>query len=131
MKLLLDQGVPRRAAAVLRELGISAVHTAEVELSRATDAEILTYCVQHHMTRVTLDADLHSLVALSSHSGPSVIRVRREGLTGPDFGRLLFAVASEHETILDRGALLTVEATRVRIRQLPISDMKTTSPPDR
>jgi hypothetical protein len=41
MKLLLDQGLPRSAASLLRERGIDAVHVAELGLSAASDAAIL------------------------------------------------------------------------------------------
>ncbi|MBI5443518.1 MAG: DUF5615 family PIN-like protein [Deltaproteobacteria bacterium] len=41
MKLMLDQGLPRSAAALLREKGHDAVHVAEIGLAAATDAEIL------------------------------------------------------------------------------------------
>ncbi|MGH8285469.1 MAG: DUF5615 family PIN-like protein [Steroidobacteraceae bacterium] len=37
IKILLDQGLPRSAAARLREAGWDAVHAAEVGLERATD----------------------------------------------------------------------------------------------
>jgi predicted nuclease of predicted toxin-antitoxin system len=37
MKLLLDQSLPRSAAALLRQAGIDAVHTAEIGLATAED----------------------------------------------------------------------------------------------
>ena len=41
MKLLLDQGLPRSAAGLLRNAGFDAVHTGEIGLARAEDAVIL------------------------------------------------------------------------------------------
>ena len=41
MKLLLDQGLPRSAAGLLRQEGLDAVHTGECGLSVASDYEIL------------------------------------------------------------------------------------------
>ena len=41
MKLLLDQGLPRSAAELLRAAGIDAVHTGEIGCATAEDAEIL------------------------------------------------------------------------------------------
>ena len=41
MKLLLDQGLPRSAAALLRNAGFDTVHTGEIGLARAEDAVIL------------------------------------------------------------------------------------------
>lgn len=41
MKLLLDQGLPRSAARLLREEGVDAVHVEEIGCSTAVDAKIL------------------------------------------------------------------------------------------
>ena len=41
MKLLLDQGLPRSTAELLRQSGLDAVHTGECGLSVASDDEIL------------------------------------------------------------------------------------------
>jgi predicted nuclease of predicted toxin-antitoxin system len=41
MRFLLDQGLPRSAAALLRNRGIDAVHVGEIGLVVASDPEIL------------------------------------------------------------------------------------------
>jgi predicted nuclease of predicted toxin-antitoxin system len=41
MRLVLDQGVPRDAAALLRSLGYDCVHVGEIGMSKAGDEEIL------------------------------------------------------------------------------------------
>ncbi|MFO7631905.1 MAG: DUF5615 family PIN-like protein [Caldilinea sp.] len=41
MKLLLDQGLPRSAAALLRDAGIDAIHTGEIGYATAEDAVII------------------------------------------------------------------------------------------
>ena len=42
-RVLLDQGISRTAAKILRETGWDALHTGDMGLSRATDQEILAY----------------------------------------------------------------------------------------
>ena len=42
-RVLLDQGISRTAAKILRETGWDALHTGDIGLSRAADQEILTY----------------------------------------------------------------------------------------
>ena len=41
MKLLLDQGLPRSSAALLREIGIDTIHLGEVDMSAAPDESVL------------------------------------------------------------------------------------------
>jgi predicted nuclease of predicted toxin-antitoxin system len=41
MKLLLDQGLPLSAAALLRDVGIDTIHVGEIGMSQAEDAEII------------------------------------------------------------------------------------------
>ncbi len=79
MKLLLDQGLPRSSAAVLRDLGLDAVHAGESALSTASDQAILEAARLEDRVVVTLDSDFHTILALEGSAGPSVIRLRREG----------------------------------------------------
>ena len=89
-RLLLDQGLPRSTAALLRaENGWDVVHVGERGLARATDAEILEIARRETRICVTLDADFHTLLALSGAASPSTIRVRVEGLDASDLARLL------------------------------------------
>lgn len=80
MKLLLDQGLPRSTVLHLRNQQIEAVHVGDRGLARATDSKILDVGRQEGMVVVTLDADFHALLTLSGVAGPSVIRIRIEGL---------------------------------------------------
>ncbi len=120
MKLLLDQGLPRSAASLLRASGINVVHTGEVGLASADDTTIIQVARQQERVVVTLDADFHALLALSGADKPSVVRIRIEGLRAEPLAALLLALLAERSAELERGALLTVQSKRVRIRYLPI-----------
>ena len=43
MRLVLDQGVPQDAAALLRSLGYGCMHVGEIGMSKAADEEILSF----------------------------------------------------------------------------------------
>jgi predicted nuclease of predicted toxin-antitoxin system len=120
MKLLLDQGLPRSAASLLRAAEIDAVHTGEIGLATADDLILLELARREGRVVVTLDADFHAMLALSGATAPSVVRVRIEGLRAEPLARLIQALLTERRVELERGALLTVQPGRVRIRYLPV-----------
>ncbi len=120
MKLLLDQGTPRSAAARLRDLGHDAVHTSEIGLAEAEDRQVLTRATKEGRVVVTLDADFHSVLALSRAKGPSVIRIRIEGLRAEALVTLLQAVTRQARDELKAGAMISVQQGRIRIRRLPV-----------
>jgi hypothetical protein len=64
MKLLLDQGLPLSAAALLRDAGIDTIHVGEIGMSKAEDAEIIGKSRDEGRIIATLDADFHTLLAL-------------------------------------------------------------------
>ena len=74
MRLVLDQGIPRDAAIYLLNAAGDVIHVGKLEMSAATDGEIL---------------------AVSAASGPSVIRVRIEGLDAPAITGITRAVPAD------------------------------------
>lgn len=120
MKLLLDQGLPRSAAALLRDAGIDTTHMGEIGMSEAEDAQILQQAREEGFVVSTLDADFHALLALNEATSPSVIRIRVEGLRARSLKDLLLIVLAECEEDLEKGSAITVELNRIRIRRLPL-----------
>lgn len=80
MRLLLDQGLARSAALILRQRGHDAVHVGDIALAEAMDETILDQARTDGRVVVTLDADFHAILAREGRSGPSVVRIRIEGL---------------------------------------------------
>ncbi len=118
--VLLDQGLPRSAVAGLRTQGWEIAHVGELDMSRASDQEILEYARQNGKTVVTLDADFHALLAVQVQKTPSVVRIRIEGLTGKDLVSLLQRIWPTIDPAVSQGALVTITENRIRIRNLPI-----------
>jgi len=121
MRLLLDQGTPRSTAALLRQAGFDVVHTAKIGLAEGADEEILRRASLEGRVVVTLDADFHSLLALSRAAKPSVIRIRIEGLRTEALCRVLQDVIQQCAPDLETGAMLSVQQSRIRVRLLPIA----------
>lgn len=89
-------------------------------MSQSADRSILDFARAQGRTVVTLDADFHALLAVANESGPSVIRIRQEGLKGREVATLLLAIWSKIEAQLQRGAMVTITEKTIRVRKLPL-----------
>jgi predicted nuclease of predicted toxin-antitoxin system len=119
-RVLLDQGLAPRAAALLRSQGWEAVHVSEAGLDRADDPEILEFARQRGMTCVTLDHDFHTHLALSLAGSPSVVFVRVEGLSAPRQAELINAVWDVCGEAIIEGAAVSTDGVAVRVHRLPL-----------
>ena len=120
MRLVLDQGVPYDAAALLRSFGYDCTHVGEIGMSRAADEEIVALSLERSAVVVTLDADFHAILAVSGAQGPSVIRMRLQGLGAAEVVAVVRKVLASFEVELHRGALITVKALKTTCHRLPI-----------
>jgi len=120
IRILLDQGLPRSSAAILRDRGFDALHVSEVALESAPDHAILEYAATTNRTVITLDSDFHMLMATLNLSSPSVIRIRIEGLKGNELADLVGRVIAECAQSLLQGSLISVTESNLRIRHLPL-----------
>lgn len=120
--ILLDQGLPRSTATLLRGAGWDINHVGELGMSRARDEEILRYARREGCAIVTLDTDFHAIVAVENASGPTVIRIRIEGLNGQAMTNLLTSMWPRIEEHVARGAMITVTPHAIRIRHLPLAE---------
>jgi predicted nuclease of predicted toxin-antitoxin system len=120
-RLLLDQGLPRSSAILLTEAGWDVIHVADIGMSRAEDGEILLRARDELRVCVTLDADFHALLMTGGECGPSVIRIRKEGLDAAALAALLLGIWGGIEDALEGGAMVTVTDRSVRVRRLPVA----------
>ena len=119
-RILLDQGLPRSAVGILRSKGWDVLHTGDIGLSRAMDRQILEYARQEKRVVITLDSDFHAILAVDNEGSPSVIRIRREGLKGPELSELIEDIWLKVHEQLESGAMVTVTENAIRVRSIPI-----------
>lgn len=120
IRLVLDQGVPRDAASELRDLGFECIHVSEVGMRTAKGDEVLAFALRAHATVLTLDADFHAILAVSQRTGPSVIRLRMEGLRAEAVVEVVQQVVEKFGDDLALGSLVTVKARKTTCHRLPI-----------
>jgi predicted nuclease of predicted toxin-antitoxin system len=120
MRFLVDACVDLRVGEWLRRQGHDAVHLSEQKLQRSSDGEIFRKAVAEGRCVVTFDLDFGEIAALSGATKGSVI-VFRLGNPGLDHVvDRLAAVLAESADAIDKGAVISVEQSRHRVRYLPV-----------
>jgi len=120
VKLLLDEGVPWRAAGLLRDQLIEAVHVFDLKMRGASDTAILAAAIERGAAVVTLDSDFHQLLARDAAFQPSVIRFRVEGLSYQDIADWTNRVIRTVGEDLSRGVAVSVTEKAIRVHRLPL-----------
>ena len=119
-RIVLDQGLPSTAAAILREDGWDAVHVREIEMHAAADSEILGFAVRESRVVITLDRDFPQILALTAATRPSVVLIRQQRLCATELAALIASIRRDHEHTLDEGCVLKASARGTRTRPLPL-----------
>jgi predicted nuclease of predicted toxin-antitoxin system len=70
---------------------------------------------------VTHDLDLGALLATTQAQGPSVIQVRTQDIMPQSLGARMLRILRQYEDLLVKGALITIDDTKDRVRILPFS----------
>ena len=119
-RIVLDQGLPATAAAILRDRGWDAVHVREIAMKEATDGEILDYAARESRVAITLDRYFPQILALTAATRPSVVFIRRQRLRAPELALLIASIWRGHESALEQGCVLKVGARSTRVHRLPL-----------
>jgi predicted nuclease of predicted toxin-antitoxin system len=104
----------------LNERGFDAVHWSSIGAYNARDSQIMQWARDNDCVVFTHDLDFGILLAHSKESSPSVIQARTQDVSPDQLGRVIVAALQAHREALERGALLTIDPSRCRVRVLPI-----------
>ena len=119
MKIVIDMNLSPDWVKVLADAGWEAIHWSTVGDMRATDAVIMSWARTNGYVVFTHDLDFGILLALTQAESPSVIQVRTQDVFPGALGNRLIKVLREHQPVLEKGALLTVDEGKARVRVLP------------
>ena len=120
IRILVDMNLSPRWVSKLQAANIHAKHWSELGKADATDFEILSFSIAHHYVILTADLDFSTILARSSNSQPSVIQLRFDQLDPDAAGPSVLNALKQFNDELQRGALVTIDINRNRIRLLPL-----------
>jgi len=121
MKLLLDMNLSPAWETVFRTEGWESVHWSHVGRFDAPDAEIMAWARREGFVAVTQDLDFSAILATTRAEGPSVVQVRAQDIVPGTLGPELVGIIRRYSELLERGAILTVDLPRWRVRMLPFT----------
>jgi predicted nuclease of predicted toxin-antitoxin system len=119
MKILIDMNLSPDWVKVLQDAGWEAVHWSTLGDIRATDETIMSFARENGYVVFTHDLDFGVLLALTRAESPSVIQVRTQDVFPDVLGNTLINILKEHHIVLEKGALVTVDEGKSRVRILP------------
>ena len=121
MRLLIDNALSPTLASELTAAGFDAVHVRALGIQHATDDVIFDRAAADGRVIISADTDFGTLLALRSSRGPSVVLWRRSEPRRPEpQARMLVDVLRRTAIDLEHGAIVVIQASRVRVRRLPI-----------
>ena len=120
MILHVDMNLSPRWVRFLQDSGIAASHWSLVGSPTASDIEIADYARANLQTILTNDLDFSAILAATRGNKPSVVQIRSGNLNPNEIGAAVVAAIKQVEDELDRGALLSIEPGKSRLRLLPL-----------
>ncbi len=121
MKFLVDNALSPQVSARLQSEGYDSVHVRKYGLESATDEIVFDRAASEDRIIVSADSDFGTLLAARASSKPSVILFRRALTRAPARqAEILLANLPALAELLEAGAIVVIEDTRMRARSLPI-----------
>jgi len=120
VKIAIDMNLSPTWVEYLSAYGFGARHWSDLGDPQAKDRLIMAYAREHGFVVFTHDLDFGIILAVTHALGPSVIQVRTQDPVPEIIGEMVVAAIQSYRSLLERGALITIDPKKSRARVLPI-----------
>ena len=121
MRFLLDENLSPLLAEALTAAGHDTIHVRDLGLLTAADRVVLERARTESRVLISADTDFGELLAVSGATLPSIILLRREASrSAVSQAGVILANLDQVAADIDAGAIVVLEAKRVRVRRLPV-----------
>jgi predicted nuclease of predicted toxin-antitoxin system len=124
MRLLVDMNLSPRWLKPLADAGIEAAHWSTLGNPKARDTDIMEFARANNYIVLTHDLDFGAILAATHGDKPSVVQIRSEDVSPDAIGKQVIRALQQMADELDKGALLTVDPSRIRLRILPLQQRR-------
>jgi predicted nuclease of predicted toxin-antitoxin system len=122
MKMLIDMNLSPRWVQFFSAANIEAVHWSAIGSASAADTEIMAYASANGFLVLTHDLDFGSMLAAARSDKPSVIQIRMGDVSPDNSAALVISAIKKLSAELEKGALVTIDLNKTRLRILPLFD---------
>ena len=120
MKILIDMNLPPRWVQVFAKAGWEGLHWSQIGAPTASDRHIMVWARENGYVVFTHDLDFSTLLAATQGEGPSIIQVRTQNILPETIGALVLKSMNQFRRELEKGAIITIDPHRARLRILPL-----------
>jgi len=120
MNILIDMNLSPEWCHVFADVGWKAYHWSRIGDVHASDHALMQWALEHNCVVFTHDLDFGALLAATNATGPSVIQLRTQNVMPSAISTIVISAITAHQPELMKGAILTVDLNKMKIRILPI-----------
>ena len=120
MKILLDMNIPIKYEKLFEKIGLEYLRWSNVGNPDASDVEIMAYAKNNDYIVLTYDLDFSAILSMTHELKPSVAQIRASVFNAKQAVDLISSALLQNEIELIKGAVLSIDLKKARIRLLPL-----------